>query len=212
MNRSRPLAPPLLTVLLLAAAAHAADAPEAPHGIGATLASDFERLRVVSVVPGHGAARAGLAPGDVVVAAATSEGARRLTMLPVSEMRRLLAGPAGSRLALAVRRGRRTLFLSAERTFPLTAPGEPSAWNAIGLAGAYEGRAFRVASVAAGSPAAAAGFAAGDLLLAVGRAGKPHPAEWVEFTGTFAPAVVTVMRGGRKVRLPISIISKNRKR
>lgn len=197
MNRL-PLA--LLALLLLMPASARAE------GIGATLSSDFTRAKVLSVVPGHGAERAGLRAGDLLVAAMGPEGPVKLTMLPGDAIRRLFDGPAGSRVALAVRRGRKTLHLSVERTMPLSPapaalPAEPSAWNAIGLHGLYEEAAFRVAAVIPGSPAALCGFRPGDRLVAVGRAGRDMAPRIVEFTGTFAPAVYTVLRGEKALLL-----------
>lgn len=201
MNRIAASSALALCIALAAASAAAA------AGIGALLSSDFARAKVVSVVPGHGADRAGLKAGDEIVAANGPHGPVKLTMLPGAEIRRLFDGPAGSRIALAVRRGRRLHFLSAERTMALAPaappawPAERSAWNALGLHGAYESGDFRVAAVIPGSPAALHGFLPGDRLVAVGRAGRDMAPRLVEFTGTFAPAVYTVLRGERALLL-----------
>ena len=70
-------------------------------GIGAQLAKQGDALRVIKVFPGSGAAEAGLAPGDAVVAI---DGAS-VSNLTFSDAVPLLRGPEGTTVALTVVKG-----------------------------------------------------------------------------------------------------------
>jgi hypothetical protein len=80
-------------------------------GVGLVLAPRGEGLAVVQVLPGGGAAQAGLARGDLVL---------RVDGAPVTELGfggaiDAIRGPEGTRVSLGVRRGERTFEVSAVR-------------------------------------------------------------------------------------------------
>jgi C-terminal processing protease CtpA/Prc len=69
-------------------------------GIGAALRASDAGLRVESVVAGGGAAAAGLAPGDELLAVDD----RALAAMPWAQAVELVRGPAGTTVRLKVRR------------------------------------------------------------------------------------------------------------
>ena len=84
----------------LAATAPDEEARVEMGGIGAVLAPRADALDIVTITVGGGAADAGLAPGDEIVAI---EGAR-VTDLGFAQAVQRIRGPEGSAVALGVRR------------------------------------------------------------------------------------------------------------
>ena len=77
--------------------------PQTAAGIGVTLAKKFDYPMIVSAVPGGPAARAGFGTGDTIEAI-EGESLREHNLV---EVHQLLAGPAGSEIALSIIRRRR---------------------------------------------------------------------------------------------------------
>ncbi len=84
-----------------------------PHlsGVGIDVDLDPRGLRVVDVFPGSPAARAGIQPGDVIVAVGSTPLASRSRGFGSS----LIKGPAGTRVTLAVLRAGRRLVVPITR-------------------------------------------------------------------------------------------------
>jgi len=84
-----------------------------PHlsGIGVDAAADPSGLRIIDVFPGSPAASAGLQHGDVIVRVGTTALANRSADFASA----LIKGRAGTRVTLAVRRGRMTRVVSVVR-------------------------------------------------------------------------------------------------
>jgi carboxyl-terminal processing protease len=84
-----------------------------PHlsGVGVDVDLDPRGLRVVDVFPGSPAARAGIQPGDVIVAVGSTPLANRSRDFGSS----LIKGPAGTRVTLAVLRAGRRLVVPITR-------------------------------------------------------------------------------------------------
>ena len=77
--------------------------PQTAAGIGVTLARKFEYPMIVSAVPGGPAARAGFGTGDTIESI-EGESLREHNLV---EVHQLLAGPAGSEVALSIIKRRR---------------------------------------------------------------------------------------------------------
>jgi carboxyl-terminal processing protease len=84
-----------------------------PHlsGVGIDVDLDSRGLRVVDVFPGSPAARAGIRPGDVIVAVGSTSLANRSADFGSS----LIKGPAGTRVTLAVLRAGKRLVVPITR-------------------------------------------------------------------------------------------------
>jgi carboxyl-terminal processing protease len=84
-----------------------------PHlsGVGIDVNLDPRGLRVIDVFPGSPAARAGIQPGDVIVAVGSMSLANRSADFGSS----LIKGPAGTRVTLAVLRAGRRLVVPVTR-------------------------------------------------------------------------------------------------
>ncbi len=84
-----------------------------PHlsGVGIDAVKDAKGLRVVDVFPGSPAARAGLAPGDLIV----SVGSTSLANRPESFSASLIKGRAGTRVSLTVRSQKRNRVVTLTR-------------------------------------------------------------------------------------------------
>ena len=84
-----------------------------PHlsGVGIDVDLDPRGLRVVDVFPGSPAARAGIQPGDVIVAVGSTPLASRSRDFGSSRIK----GPAGTRVTLAVLRAGRRLVVPITR-------------------------------------------------------------------------------------------------
>jgi curli biogenesis system outer membrane secretion channel CsgG/S1-C subfamily serine protease/Tfp pilus assembly protein PilF len=157
---------------------------DAPGGGGA---------EVTQVVADSPAARAGLQAGDLI-----REAGGRLIPGAAALVESLKAQGVGQTVPLIVERGgwRRQMLLAGESSAPA---GQPSATPRLGLRVADAdagGPAARVTGVEAGSPAANAGLAVGDLILeAQGRA--------IGGAGDFA-ALVRGLDGAASLELRIS--------
>ncbi|MGE5188675.1 MAG: RIP metalloprotease RseP [Gemmatimonadota bacterium] len=155
----------------------------------------------IDVLPGSPAAAAGLATGDVVT---------RVGNVPVASWDDLdglvREGKPGAPIVVAVRRG-------SEEIAATVVPKSVEARNEFGQAVLETGigvRPFvapRINEVVAGSPAARAGLAKGDV---VRRVGSRAVATWEELAGGIReskpgePLVLVVSRGGRE--LPVSVV------
>jgi len=80
-------------------------------GIGVVLAARGDALSVVEVLDGSGAAEAGLAPGDLVLAVDGTPA----TELGYAGAVQAIRGPEGTTVLLTVRRGDRTFDVRAPR-------------------------------------------------------------------------------------------------
>ncbi|MGE0815733.1 MAG: PDZ domain-containing protein [Vicinamibacterales bacterium] len=138
---------------------------------------------------------AGLRPGDVIVGLNGAPVARLSELQPMAA-RTPLAAP----VLTVVRDGKRMdIALAEPEAVPGTAPSTGA--SGTGLLLEPEARTFEVEGVVAGSPAAAAGLAAGDLIVRVGR-GEPRSVDQVRrlLAGPLSAAVfVEVRRDGRRM-------------
>ncbi len=84
-----------------------------PHlsGIGIDIGPDPRGLRVVDVFPASPAAKAGLAPGDVITAVGNTSLANRSQSFSAS----LIKGKAGTKVLLTIQRGSRTMRVPVVR-------------------------------------------------------------------------------------------------
>lgn len=125
-------------------------------------------LWVSAVWKGFPAERAGLAPGDLLVEVNGAALSQPGDLEPLA-----LAGEDAA-WELRVRRPRRTVSLSLSAG--VSPPAAPDAGAAAGLVLEPPATGYRIQSVVAGSPAAAAGIRPGDLLLQIGNTTVRGPA------------------------------------
>ncbi|MEZ5290912.1 MAG: PDZ domain-containing protein [Vicinamibacterales bacterium] len=138
---------------------------------------------------------AGLRPGDIVVGLNGAAVARLSDLEPLAARTPLVAP------VLSVVRDGKPMDIALAR--PEAAPGSApaTAGSGSGLLLEPAARTFEVEGVVAGSRAAAAGLAAGDLIVRVGR-GEPRSADQVRrlLAGPLVSAVfVEVLRDGRRL-------------
>ncbi len=155
----------------------------------------------IEVAPGSPAASAGLATGDVVT---------RVGNAPVASYEDLDAavrrGKPGVPVVVAARRGAGTVAVTvvpssvdAHNEF-----GQPIRETGIGVKPLVPPR---ISEVVAGSPAARAGLAKGDLVRKVGPEGV---ATWEDLAGRIRaarsgePLVLTVLRGDREIEVSVT--------
>jgi S1-C subfamily serine protease len=130
-------------------------------------------LLVTAVQPGSPGARAGVAPGDVVLKVGDYDVQDKEHYLQLLRNR-----TRGETVALTLLRGGEAVHLAA-RTEPFPADMAPElVWQRWGLRmGPASGRGLAVREVRPGSPAAALGLAPGDVLARIGGVGLAAPAD-----------------------------------
>lgn len=163
-----------------------------PEGwLGVYLAADRKEAVVAEVLPGSPASKAGLQPGDVLVAvgdkktASATEFIAAIRAIPAGERVRLELQRGGQQMTVLVKLGERPATApepqlpavggkgqpgqpgaeSRGATEPAPAAGEP---GYLGIRVLQHGAGVVVGSVIDGSPAKAAGIRDGEVLQAVG--------------------------------------------
>jgi regulator of sigma E protease len=155
---------------------------------------------VGAVTPDTPAAAAGLQPGDVIL------GAHGRTFRYYSDLQRFAALSAGDTTSLTVRRDGRELAVPVtvgRRTVVDDFGGESS----MGYIGVALGLDPVLAAPVPGSPAAAAGLAAGDVVLAVDGAPIRYfaQAQRILDDASPGPVEIEVERDGRTLELALDI-------
>ncbi len=171
--RNATAAASLIAFLTFAGAAAAEEAPP-PGMIGLRLGVVGSDVSVLGVVPGSPAAQAGISVGDALQ---TVDG-RPVGPMTLAQISARLRGPAGTEVSAAFSRGDaapveyRLVRADPGRAAPAPAEGLP---GMVGLRLGMSGPDVAVVEVIPASPAAEAGIAPGDRLLAVD--GDPVAAE-----------------------------------